>query len=352
MLYYIPVEPLEERYTEQWYCWFPEEFKRQDLPFQVIDGISLTDTIETGTFLDINSTLYYKAEQLKKIAVLFYEKKVKSGDVFFVADIEFWGIESIRYLSDLNNIPVRIVGFCHAASYTKEDFMAKCESYGRYFEQGWFEIFDKVLVGSNYHKQQIIKHGRCANSEKITVTGNPYDFNELTDFVESSRQKKNRIILTNRPDAEKRPHITLGIFAQLKRLNPSWEFLVVTSRRQWGKGWIRELGLRLQEQNVIEIKEGLSKKEYLQLLCESKVMVSNTIEENFGYCVLEALICDTVPIVPNDFSHPELIPDSRCLFNSELDQLKKIVYAMNHFSVVQYADKYRNSLTRIVSELS
>ena len=146
MFYYLPIEPLEERYTEQWYRWFPEELKRRKIAYRIIDGDPITNTVETGTFLDINSTLHYKAEQLKKIAKLFYEKKVQAGDIFFVADLEFWGIESIKYLSHLNNIPTKLYGFCHAASYTKEDFISKCESYAKRVEEGWFAVFDKIFV--------------------------------------------------------------------------------------------------------------------------------------------------------------------------------------------------------------
>ena len=43
MIYYIPIEPLDERYTEQWYRWFPQEFKRQNKEFTVIDGTPLLE---------------------------------------------------------------------------------------------------------------------------------------------------------------------------------------------------------------------------------------------------------------------------------------------------------------------
>ena len=173
-VYYVPIEPLEERYTEQWYKWFPIEFKKQGYDVETIDGETLTDVIETGTFLDANSSVYYKSEQLKKIAKLFYEKKVNYNDIFFVGDIEFSGIESIKYLSVLNEIPIKLFGFCHAASYTKEDFMQKCEPFAKYYEDGWFNTFDLVFVGSEYHKRQILKY-RNVESKKIFVSGNPYE---------------------------------------------------------------------------------------------------------------------------------------------------------------------------------
>jgi len=323
MVYYIPIEPLEERYTAQWYRWFPEALENRGVSFEVIDGKALTDKIITGAFLDINSTVHYKAEQLKKISKLFFDGKVQDGDVFFVADIEFWGIESIRYLADLNNIKVRLCGFCHAASHTTEDFISKCASYAKFIERGWFEVFDVVFVGSQYHKNKILEY-HAELADKIMVSGNPYKSVEITDGIKGV-QKKNRVILTNRPDYEKRPNLTLDVFQILKDKYPAWEFMVTTGRDEWGSGWLRSLAKSLEKKGVITIKEGLTKAEYLNFLAESKIMTGNTIEENFGYCILEAMICNTIPIVSNGYSHPELLEGHHnLLFNSIIEQVELI----------------------------
>lgn len=352
MLYYIPIEPLEERYTEQWYRWFPEEFKRQHLKFTVIDGETLTNVVETGTFLDVNSTLYYKAEQLKRIAQLFFEKKVKEGDAFFVADIEFWGIDAIRYLAVLNGINVRITGFCHAGSYTKEDYFEKTAPFAQHYEHAWGAIFDYIFVGTEYHKNQLITLRQIPES-KIIVTGNPYDIKETTNGV-IKQEKQNLVVLTNRPDYEKRPNLTLDAFVTLKTKHPDWRFAVTTSRKQWGSGWIRDKALFLQKMGMIEIYEGISKNEYLSILSGAKVMTSNSIEENFGYCILEALIFKTVPVLSKGLSHDELVSKD-FLFSSIDEQIKIIENSVINYSkgMARHADKnsylYEAALRRIVS---
>jgi glycosyltransferase involved in cell wall biosynthesis len=345
-VYYIPIEPLEERYTEQWYKWFPIEFEKAGVKCITIDGETLTDVIETGTFLDVNSTVFYKSEQLKRISQLFYKKKVKPNDVFFVADIEFWGIEVIKYLSVLNDVPVKLYGFCHAASYTREDFMAKTEPFAKLHENAWFNTFDKVFVGSDYHRNQIIKL-RDVDLVKIINTGNPYIIPDYMYY-----QKKNQIVLTNRPDYEKRPNLTLDVFEILKDKHPYWNFVVTTGRKEWGSGWIRKKALLLQQNGVIDIRENLSKNQYFSILQESKVMTGNSIEENFGYCILEALMFDTIPIIPNDYSHAELLEqDSNCLFNTIEEQIKQIENVMPApFHVYEYTEKYKDSFNKIVSE--
>lgn len=348
-IYYIPIEPLNERYTEQWYRWFPDMIKQCGAECIIIDGIALTNTIKTGTFLDINSTLHYKATQLQTISKLFYENKIKDGDIFFIADIEFWGIESIRYLADLNNIKIKLFGFNHAGSYTAEDFMQKCEPYAKYYEEAWFNTYDKIFVGSEYHKNQMCKL-RNAYEDNIIVTGNPYNINEELIKV-GPYIKKDQIILTNRPDYEKRPNISLDIFMILKEKYPQYKFIVTTSRKQWGNGWIRDKALQLQKNNIIEIKENLLKINYLKLVAESKIMLSNSIEENFGYCILESLIFNTIPVLTNNYSHIELVQnDSRLLFDTIDEAIIKITNLIeNPIDISNYANRYQDSLYRIIS---
>ena len=51
-LYYIPIEPLEERYTEQWYRNFPSYFRDSGYSVEIIDGEPLSSSVDVGTFLD------------------------------------------------------------------------------------------------------------------------------------------------------------------------------------------------------------------------------------------------------------------------------------------------------------
>lgn len=354
VLYYIPIEPLEERYTGEWYRWMPEAFRLAGFEVHVIDGIPLSDHVETGTFLDVNSTAHYKSVQLQTIGKIFHMGRVKDGDIFFIADLEFWGIELIRYLADLQNIQVFIYGFLHAGSYTKEDFMEKCSDYAKYFELGWLKMCDQVFVGSKYHKFAVY-HRRiepyCSKEEKnelltkIRVTGNPMFKEAYQQVKEAPFDKRRQIIISNRFDWEKRPNLSLD-FAYLikKRYGDSVKIIITTSRPKFksNKKWLIEYAKELEKDGVVEIYEGLTKNQYHTLLKESMIMISNTIEENFGYCIVEALYFNTYPLVKNDYSHPELVGyDERLLFDDEDEILEKIdtlltadfpvSYKVNHY---------------------
>jgi len=337
-LFYVPIEPLEERYTESWYRNFPKAFVAKGLDVSVVDGIPLTDHVDVGTFLDINSTVCYKSSQMRSIAGLFHNKRVSNGDIFFIGDTEFWGIEVIRLLADMNNVKVKIFSFLHAGSYTKEDAFEIASPYQKYTELGWVASMDGIFVGTQYHKdafiERRIKPYAAAEdvkslSDKIHVTGNPMFYEDYRGF---DLPKENKIIISNRFDWEKRPNVSLQFVYLLKKRHPDWEIVVTTSRPKFksNKQWLVELARNMEADGIIKIKEGLSKEEYHRELATSKVMLSNSIEENFGYCVAEALHYNTAPVLPNKLSHPELVSnDQMFLFDDEDDIVDKVEKIMD-----------------------
>lgn len=341
-LIYVPLEKLPERYTESWYYNFIDVFKKLYDDVHVVEGTSLTTSVEVGTFLDINSTAYFKSSQLMRIAELFHHKQIEDGDIFFVADIEFWGIETIRVLADLQNIKIKLIGFCHAASYTFEDFMEPCAPYHKYFELGWLKAFDQILVGTHYHRQAIIDRRitpfvksdseRFHLENKIEVSGNPVFMTDYQKVLDENIPKKNQLIISNRFDWEKRPNLSLDFAYLLKKRNPDLEIILTTSRPKFksNKEWLVEYARELEKDGILTIYENLSKDEYHRKLAESKVFLSNTIEENFGYCLLEAVVFNVYPMVENKFSHPELLNfDERFLFDNTDDIIPKIEKLLN-----------------------
>lgn len=370
-IFYVPIEPLEERYTEQWYRNFQIEFREAGFEVIVIDGGTLTSYVETGTFLDINSTVHYKAEQLRKISVLFFKGEIKDGDIFFIADLEFFGIEALRYLADVQNIKIKIYGFLHAGSYTKEDYMEKCADYAKYFELGWLKICDKVFVGTEYHRRAVwnrriikLRYGDFPEQErhslysKIFVSGNPlfrteYKLSNDLHYYPKPEKKKNQIIISNRFDWEKRPNLSLDfMYLVKKKYGQDINIIVTTSRPKFksNRQWLVDYARELEKDGIITIYEGLTKEEYHRRLAESKIMLTNSIEENFGYCVMEACVYNTYPLCPNACSHPELLGfDSRLLYNNEDEIMDKIDFLLKcQTDITIYAHHYYNSVKRMI----
>jgi glycosyltransferase involved in cell wall biosynthesis len=355
MIYLIPIEPLKERYSESWYRNIPLFFKDKDAEYIVIDGQTLTDTVETGTFLDINSTIHYKNSQMMKISELFYRKLVRDNDHFFFYDLEFWGLESLRLLSELNKVKIKISGFLHAASYTTEDAFAVAAPYQQYTEIGWISAVDTVFVGSEYHKQAVIErrlkplapNDWSALAKKIIVTGNPLF---ISDYSNRTVKKKKKLIISNRFDWEKRPNLSLDLACILKDRYPDLDIVVTTSRPTFSSNrqWLIDYARSLEKKGIIRILSGLTKEQYHTELAESLIMLTNSIEEHFGYCVAEAMVYGTLPVMPNRCSHPEfltrflnLYAGDLLLFNDEDQALHNIITIIDNYDTDPLLDVQR-----------
>ncbi len=68
--------------------------------------------------------------------------------------------------------------------------------------------------------------------------------------------------------------------------------------------WRAALGDRLLAFGRLE-----SRAEYLALLGRAQIVLSTAVHEFFGISVLEAMHCGARPLVPDELSYPELIPD-------------------------------------------
>lgn len=359
----VPLESLVERYSESWYRNFPLALQQYGVEHLVIDGEPLSDHVSVGCFLDANSTCNFKFTQLQKIAQMFHNKEIRNGDTFFFYDIEFWGLESVRVMAQLNKIDVKICGFLHAASYTKEDALAVAAPYQKYTEIGWLTVCDKVFVGSHYHKEAVYERRilplvsddieRFNLESKIKVTGNPL-FQSDYGVIEGIPKKK-QLVLPNRFDWEKRPNISLDFARVLKNHFPDLEIVVTTSRPKFksNKEWLVDYARCLEADRVITIKEGLTKAQYHSILQESKLMMSNSPEENFGYTIVESLVYGTYPLLPNICSHSELVNnDERFLYNDEDEIVEKVDALLNlNEDVSHYAERYYDSHLRILDSM-
>lgn len=351
MLHVLPLEPLAERYTIQWRTWF--ERALQDYPHTFIDGTSAGDAVGVGTVLDATGTNIWKFTQMVNVCHAFREGRVTRGDVFFTMDLWHPGLEAIKYMSVLYNIPVRIYGFMHAGSYTVGDFAAPMAPWARHFERGWASICDGVFVGTEYHKQRLVAL-RDFPSRKVYVTGNPFC---TRDVIAAARRegvdpmttrRPHTVIFPHRWDTEKDPMTFLAIMSELWRSRrQDFEVVITTSRPTFRSNSPALLEALNHVDFPYVVKAGLTKDQYYAELAKASVFVSTTIEENFGYCLLEAMTLGCTPVVVHGFSHPELLQGNyRYTFTSisqavdKIDRFLHVPYPVP----LHYAKRYDNSV--------
>lgn len=288
MLYHLALEPYEERYTADWYRWFQKEYRRAKIPFQYVDGQALTDRIETGRFLDVYNTNYWKMTQMAELVKLFRAGVIRDGDLFLTADLWHPGLECIRYMADLTKTDVKLFGILHAGTYDPNDFTAQAglEDWARWHETGWLAQCDKVFVGSAYH-HNLLARTRCRalpglSAEKVVVTGLPFYADELRIKYGGVQKDPNLVVFPHRLDPEKQPWLSEKLSTRL----PSTVTCVRTK-------------------DVCQTKD-----EYYRLLAKATVAVSFAKQETFGYAMLEATALGCQIVVPDRLSYKSMYPSS------------------------------------------
>jgi glycosyltransferase involved in cell wall biosynthesis len=72
---------------------------------------------------------------------------------------------------------------------------------------------------------------------------------------------------------------------------------------------------------------------YQSLLHEAAVTISTAHHEFFGISVIEAIYCQTFPLLPNRLSYPELIPTPfhpNCLYNNQEELIQKLRHTLQN----------------------
>jgi len=332
-LYIITLEPIEQRYTKQWYSFLKEKFSLY-YDVEYIDGDYQDDKIESGRFLDINKTNIYKAQQIMKMAMLFQRKIIKNDDLFLFCDAWHYGITALRYMAKLNNLDIKIFGYWHAGTYDPYDFISQAglNKWASFNEVGWFKTLDGSFVATTFHKRLILDYfGKDVNTHKIHVVGFPMDWQkEVDERVPVKKEKENIVVFPHRLDSEKQPEV----FDKLAEAFPDYKFI-----------------------KTLEVTK--NKKDYYELLQRAKFVFSASLQETFGIGTVEALFLDCVPLVPNRLAYKELyspafkyksFENAKVLFQFMIDNYDKYPLIIKENKRL-ISNKSLNAVKRMVEEM-
>ena len=154
-----------------------------------------------------------------------------------------------------------------------------------------------------------------------------------------SKSKKPLILWNQRWEYDKNPDL---FFKTLFRLSKNGvEFKLAVCGEAFGKrpSIFTEAEERLNGQ-IIHFGFA-DRDQYEQLLWQSDIVVSTAKHEFFGISILEAIGCETIPLLPNRLSYPELLPTSthkQILYDNDeaiYTKLKKVVTNLDTFQSLQ-----------------
>lgn len=356
-IFYVPIIPMEERYTAQWYRWFPKEFREAGYDVVVIDGGKVTNyKVGTGRFMDVFDGHLWEFNQIEKLVKFIKSGRIKDGDIIFFADIEFPGnVHTVKRLLKLLGKRTRCYGVLHAGSYTEMDFVSTLADSMKYLELSWLLVFDGIFVASNYHKRRILERrilpygadfDKSRMENNIYVTGNPWYCDTIKkSYIKPREDRKIDVIISDRPDPEKRVDVALEMAVN----SEARKIYMTTSRKKYRITDNIQRLIRNTDKEIV-ICEGLSKNEYYQILGNSKVYVTATIDENFGYCSVEAMTANTTPVMPNGFVFPEHVDGDRRFLYETFDEAVGLInnHLKSNIDVTNYPKKYENSIKKMI----
>lgn len=294
---YLPFENLPQRYTGMWNTAIIRHLRPDDIVVKVSEKES---QISVGEFLDIYDTTAYKSRQLDAVSLLFKEGKIENGDIFYVPDIFFPGLEAIRYMADLAGIKVKIAAFNHAGRADKDDFVQRLGLWADAQEATWHQMCDLVMVGSQYQKERV----DAKFDVNSVVVGAVWDTDYVASFYGIAPKIKNSVIWPHRPCAEKR----FDLFLEAARNNPELHFIITS-------GGPCRIDVASLPSNV-DYLYNLTKKDYYRIFAHSEGYLSTAYQETFGYTIQEAIYYGCKIICPNHACYPEFVAP-QCLASFE-----------------------------------
>lgn len=331
MIIILPIEPIETRYTAQWYKNIPEQLVQRGCDVVQIDGEVLDENTSPGAFLNFCSTNVWKNSQINQLAAMFNEGKIKSGDKVLITDAWNTGILQIKYMKELLGIDVEIHAIWHAGSYDPNDFLGRMPniSWARDTERALAKSIDVNYFATRYHEQLFLDTLFSDDTKpKTVISGQPHEL--LIEILKNydSSIKENQIIFPHRLAPEKQ----LDIFKDLEKSLPEYKFVTCQESR-------------------------LTKDQYYSELAKSKICFSASLQETYGIGCAEASILKTIPLCPDRLSYaeiyqqyPEVLYPSEWTSNFEEylkhkdDLIEVIRDIMNHY------DKYRVVIEKFNTE--
>lgn len=341
-IHLLPIEPFEERYTEQWYRWWKQDLEAENHIVNIIDGVDISSIGERegGEWLDPTKTWIWKGRQLENLARAFHNKEIKDGDT--ILSLDMWNpcLTGALYMRDTTKVRVKIGAFYHAGASDPNDFLSRmgCRKWALDVERGWIKGIDFVLCGSDFAAKMLKTNLSLLNASgaKIYAVGYPIKQLELIDncnYIEWN--KRDRIVVfPHRLAPEKQPHL----FKELEK-----QYFEIFGDD--GTKFIRT-------RDVCS-----NKKEYYDTLAKSRVSVSLAKQETFGIAQQEASALGCWVLNPMCCSYPEVTRGTGLLYKPyDLKEmaikLKELLDKKTNSNYSEYNEKAIRRASDVINNMS
>jgi hypothetical protein len=242
-----------------------------------------------GAFINFAETNRWKSEQAIRLARLFANGDVATGDRVLFTDAWNPVVLQVKYMADLLGIRIELHGIWHAGQYDPQDFLGRLipnKSWARATEEALFHALDRNYFATRFHRDLFLDGVFGAEpvdvADKLVLSGQPHEHmvRHLGALARecTAEAKENLILFPHRLAPEKQ----YAIFEDLASSMPDYTFVACQ-------------------------ETPLSKAEYHALLRRSKLVFSANLQETLGISMcIEAPLTLNVPLSPDRLSYGEI----------------------------------------------
>ncbi len=281
------LEPIDSRYTAQWYECVPAILKQKvsklGSPVNVIqlDGEQKATTVTSGAFLNFGDTNRWKSTQLVSFINMLDKGLVTKNDVLLFTDASNPVILQVKYMRDLMDQNWKIQGLWHAGAYDPTDILGykMDKPWPWHTERAIYYACDQNWYATDFHRKMFLRNLQipAEDHHRAQLSGQPHDL--IVDALDKILTKniiKQGVIWPHRYNADKQPEIA--------------EDLAVSMKSPW----------------CITQKMNLSKADYYETMAQQQVIFSCSLHENLGISIMEGVMLDVIPVLPDRCSYSEM----------------------------------------------
>jgi len=330
MVILIPQLPVSGRYSEYWPSLWQSKLQELGvectIPYNA-PSVKLDRSKPYNYFTNTLEALDFELSALKMLL-----RFVTSGDdkTILFLDGDFPGLSTpfVQVLK-LVDPEVKCYSYVHAGSWCNGDVFSKSKGK-KDLESSMFNTFDKVFVATEYHRNKIVDNFH----ERLTL---PYE--EVYNFDK-------RIKIVGFP-FYKEEFLEKGPFIHFN----SKEGISITGRQEQSKERLVSKIMKYFPKEKIH-SGYVPSKDYYPLLSKTKIILSLKNEETFGLSLVEAMSLNCLPLVPNDFSYPEIVGKEECLYKDFDDLIKKLGVLLGRKKSMKFnLSRWKKTIPRVIREM-
>jgi len=151
------------------------------------------------------------------------------------------------------------------------------------------------------------------------------------------KEGKPLILWNHRWEYDKNPELFFSVLKQVKNDGHDFKLAVLGENFSQSPKIFEEARATFKDK-IIQWGYVESFKEYAEWLWKADILPVTSNQEFFGTSVMEAIYCNTWPILPRRLTYPELLPHrlhQEHLYSSEKEFYEKIIWGINNYNRIR-----------------